>query len=72
MLPSQRSVVKIVFFWLLECCSEGLWKNLTRAAGGTFTVKTEGEVLEAIKIPGVRENAIVARVAFHEKKQDRA
>ena len=30
---------------LLECCDEQLWKDLTRNAGGTITVKMEEEVL---------------------------
>ena len=40
---------------LLECCSEPLRKDLTRAAGGTLTNKTEAQVLAAIKTLAVRE-----------------
>jgi len=57
---------------LLECCDEDLRKDLTRAAGGSLTNKTEEEVLTAIKTLAVREeNAMVARVALHDMRQDR-
>ena len=56
----------------MECCDKDLRKDLTRAAGGTLTTKTEEEVLAAIKILAVREeNAMVARVTLHEMRQDR-
>lgn len=57
---------------LLECCDEQLRKDLTRTAGGTLTGKTEDEVLTAIRDLAVREeNAMVARVALHNMRQDR-
>ena len=57
---------------LLECCSEPLRKDLTNAAGGTLTNKTEAEVLAAIKTLAVREeNIMVARVNLHNMRQDR-
>ena len=40
---------------LLECCDEPLRKDLTRAAGGSLTNKTEEVVLAAIKKLAVRE-----------------
>ena len=49
-----------------------LRKDLTRAAGGTLTNKTEAEVLAAIKTLAVREeNIMVARVHLHNMRQDR-
>ena len=57
---------------LLECCDEQLRKDLTRTAGGTLTGKAEGEVIAAIRSLAVREeNAMVARVALHNMRQDR-
>ncbi|XP_063956770.1 uncharacterized protein LOC135154494 [Lytechinus pictus] len=57
---------------LLECCDEPLRKDLTRAAGGSLTNKTEDEVLTAIKKLAVREeNTMVARVTLHNMRQDR-
>ncbi|XP_071478837.1 uncharacterized protein [Diadema antillarum] len=57
---------------LLECCDEPLRKDLTRAAGGSLTNKTEDEVLAAIKKLAVREeNTMVARVTLHNMRQDR-
>ena len=57
---------------LLECCDEDLRKDLTCAAGGTLTEKSEADVLKAIKTLAVREeNIMVARVALHEMRQDR-
>ena len=57
---------------LLECCDDNLRKDLTRSAGGTLTGKTEAEVISAIKLLAVREeNAMVARVALHDMRQDR-
>ena len=56
---------------LLECCDEQLRRDLTRTAGGTLTGKTEDEVLAAIRSLAVREeNAMVARVALHNMRQD--
>ena len=56
---------------LLECCDGQLRRDLTRNAGGTLADKTEEEVFEAIKRLAVREeNAMVARVALHNMKQD--
>ena len=57
---------------LLECCDEPLRKDLTRAAGGSLTSKTEDEVLSSIKKLAVREeNTMVARVTLHNMRQDR-
>ena len=56
---------------LLECCDEDLRKDLTRAAGGTLTNKSEEEVLQKIKALAVRrENIMVARVELHDMLQD--
>ena len=56
---------------LLECCNEDLRKDLTRAAGGSLTSKSENEVLEKIKTLAVRrENIMVARVELQEMQQD--
>lgn len=57
---------------LLECCSEQLRKDLTRAAGGSLLTKTEKVVLKAIETLAVRrENVMVARVTLHNMTQDR-
>lgn len=57
---------------LLECCDDELRKDLTRAAGGTLTTKTEANVLAAMKTLAVRrENTMVARVTLHNMRQDR-
>ena len=57
---------------LLECCDEPLQKDLTRAAGGSLTEKSEDQVLAAMKTVAVREeNAMVARVALHDMRQER-
>jgi len=57
---------------LLEYCDEQLRKDLTRTAGGTLTGMMEAQVLAAIKSLAVREeNAMVARVALHNMRQDR-
>ena len=57
---------------LLECCEEPLRKDLTRSSGGSLTVKSEVEVLAAIKRLAVREeNTMVARVTLHNMRQDR-
>ena len=57
---------------LLECCESQLRRDITRAAGGSLTAKTEEEVLAAIKALAVREeNTMVARAALHGMKQDR-
>ncbi|MCG8044423.1 MAG: reverse transcriptase family protein, partial [Candidatus Thiodiazotropha endolucinida] len=57
---------------LLECCDEPLRKDLTRAASGSLTDKTEAEVLTAIRKLAVREeNTMVARVTLHNMRQDR-
>ena len=58
---------------LLECCDGQLRRDLTRNARGTLADKMEEEeVFEAIKRLAVREeNAMVARVALHNMKQDR-
>ena len=57
---------------LLECCDDQLRRDLTRNAGGTLTGMAEEEVLKAMKSLAVREeNAMVARVALHNMRQDR-
>lgn len=57
---------------LLECCDDQLRKDLTRAAGGTLTAKTEKEALTAMEALAVRrENIMVARVTLHHMSQDR-
>ena len=57
---------------LLECCDEPLRMDLTRAAGGSLTNKTEDEVLSSMKKLAVREeNTMVARVTLHNMRQDR-
>ena len=66
-ITSQDCVIQF-----LEFCEEDLWKDLTRAARGTLTAKTEEEVLAAIKFLAVwEENVMVARVTLHEMGQDR-
>ena len=56
---------------LLECCEDDLRKDLTRAAGGSLTTKSEEEVLQRIMSLAVRqENVMVARVELHDMKQD--
>ena len=57
---------------LLECCDEQLRKDLTRNAGGTLTGMSEDQVFKAMMKLAVREeNAMVARVALHNMRQDR-
>ena len=47
---------------LLECCDEQLRRDLTRDACGTLVMKTEKDVLAAMKLLAVRdENFSVAR-----------
>jgi len=56
---------------MLDCCEEDLHKDLTRAAGGSLTNKSEDKVLSAIKRLAVREeNIMVGRVSLHEMQQD--
>ena len=60
-----------IIIQLLECCEEDLRKDITRAAGGTLTHKSEEEVLNRIKALAVRrENIMVARVELHDMQQD--
>ena len=57
---------------LLECCDDGLRKDLTRSTIGTLLNKSEADVLEAIKSLAVREeNIMVCRVSLNNMKQDR-
>ena len=50
---------------LLECFDESLRKDLTRAAGGSLTSKSETDVLSAIRLLAVRdEYTMVARVTI--------
>ena len=57
---------------LLECCDEGLRKDLTSAAGRSLVGEAESDVLEAMKALAVRgENAMVARAALANMRQGR-
>ncbi len=61
-----------VFLQLLECCDEYLRKDLTRAAGGSLTTRSEEAVLTAMKVLAVRrENLMVPRVTLYNMSQDR-
>lgn len=65
-VTGQEQVVQ-----LLECCDDGLRRDLTRSAGASLTGKTEEEVLTAMKKLAVREeNTMVARVTLHNMTQD--
>ena len=56
---------------LLECCDEQLRRDLTRAAGGTLTTKSEADALDVIRSLAIREeNAMVARFSLHNMHQD--
>ena len=69
-LPSISGTERVI--QLLECCEEPLRRDLTRAAGGSLTSKTETQVVAAIKRIAVREEYVmVARVALHNMRQDR-
>ena len=60
-----------IILQLQECCDDDLRKDLTRAAGGSLTIRTEDQVLASIKKLAVREeNTMVARVTLHEMRQD--
>ena len=62
---------KDIILQLQECCDDDLRKDLTRAAGGSLTNRTEDQVLASIKKLAVREeNTMVARVTLHEMRQD--
>lgn len=57
---------------LLECCDDELRRDLTRSVGGSLINMMETEVLSAMRKLAVREeNAMVARVALQNMKQDR-
>ena len=57
---------------LLECCDEGLRKDLTSAAGRSLTGESEDDVLKAMKALAVRgENTMVARAALSNMRQGR-
>jgi hypothetical protein len=65
-VTGQEKVVQ-----LLECCDEGLRRDLTRSAGASLTDSTEDQVLESIKTLAVRqENTMVARFTLHNMTQD--
>ena len=49
---------------LLECCEESLHKDLTRAAGGSLTCKSEADVLTTIKSLAVREENTMAESPY--------
>ena len=56
---------------LLECCDEQLRRDLTRAAGGTLSAKSETDVLQAIRRLAVREeNTMVARFTLNQMVQE--
>ena len=62
---------KDIILQLQECCDDDLRKDLTRAAGGSLTNRTEDQVLASIKKLAVREeNTMVARVTLYEMRQD--
>ena len=57
---------------LLECCNEGLRKDLTSAAGRSMAGETEEAVLQAMKTLAVwGENNMVARAALSNMRQGR-
>lgn len=56
---------------LLECCDEGLRKDLTRSAGGNLTQQTVDDLLINMKKLAVRqENIMVSRFTLHNMQQD--
>ncbi|XP_043204419.1 uncharacterized protein LOC122371791 [Amphibalanus amphitrite] len=56
---------------LLECCDEGLRRDLTRFSGGSLSSKDEQTVLAAMRSLAVREeNLAVARVQLHNMTQE--
>ena len=56
---------------LMECCDEGLRRDLTRTYG-TLTEDTEENALKCIKILAIKpENLMVARVQLQNLRQDR-
>lgn len=60
-----------IVFQLLECCDEGLRKDLTRSFG-SLSHSNEDTVLDHIKSLAVRrENIMVARVQLYQMHQDR-
>ena len=60
-----------VVFQLLECCEEGLRKDVTRTFGA-LSSSTEEAVLSNMKTLAVRqENIMVARVQLQQMRQDR-
>ena len=65
-LPARDVVVQ-----LMECCADGLRRDLHRANSDLDT-KPEADVIAAIKALAVRvENCMVSRVAFQQMHQDR-
>lgn len=60
-----------IVYQLLECCDDGLRKDLTRTFGA-LTSKNEQTILTNIKSLAVRqENIMVARVQLQQMRQDR-
>ena len=60
-----------IVFQLLECCEEGLRKDLTRTFGA-LSSNTEETILKNIKTLAVRqENIMVARVQLQQMRQDK-
>ena len=60
-----------VVFQLLECCDEGLRKDLTRTFGALAS-SDELTILSNMRMLAVRqENIMVARVKLHQMRQDR-
>ena len=56
---------------LLECCEEGLRKELTRSNGGSLANKTVQDIMNAIKNLAIREeNIMLSRVQLYNMKQD--
>ena len=56
---------------LLECCDDELRKDLTRNAGGSLADRPETEVLAAIKLLAVRQEALmVSRNILWNMQQD--
>ena len=56
---------------LFKCCTDNLWRNLTRLAGSSLTNKYEHTVLATIlKLAQRVENIMVARVSLYDMQQD--
>ena len=63
---SDRARMRSTAVGNLECCDESLRKDLTRAAGGSLTSKSEIYILAAIRLLAVRdENTMVVTCKSH-------